>query len=111
VPCCCSDGGSVDHSPSSPTEVDDLLEFSLDTSDSEDDDWWNNQHVIECTSKVKARTVTSTGCPRSRLYTWLIYLFNNTCILWMQCIRLCNIMIGTQTDASPHHLCHLSWHI
>jgi len=49
--------------------VDDLLELSLDTSDSEDDDWWNNQRVIECASKVKARTVTFTGCPRSCLYT------------------------------------------
>ena len=69
---CCSDGGSVEHSPSSPTEVDDLLELSLDTSDSEDDDWWNNQHVIECTSKVKARTVTGARCPRSRLTPDLI---------------------------------------
>lgn len=48
-----SDGGSVENSPSSPTLVDDLLELTLDTSDSEDDDWRNNQRVIECTSKVK----------------------------------------------------------
>ena len=71
---CCSDGGSVEHSPSSPTEVDDLLELSIDTSDSEDDDWWNNQRVIECTSKVKARMVTCSGCPRNRCYAWLTFL-------------------------------------
>jgi hypothetical protein len=73
VLCCCSDGGSVEHSPSSPSEVDDLLELSLDTSDSEDDDWWNNQRITECSSKVKARMVTSAGCPRNRCYTWLTY--------------------------------------
>ncbi|XP_069697406.1 SPRY domain-containing protein 3-like isoform X1 [Periplaneta americana] len=48
-----SDGGSVELSPSSPAEVDDLLELTLDTSDSEDEDWWNNQCAIECSSKVK----------------------------------------------------------
>jgi hypothetical protein len=55
---CCSDGGSVEVSPSSPAEVDNLLELSLDTSDSEDEDWWNNQCGIECSSKMKACTVT-----------------------------------------------------
>ncbi|XP_049805357.1 SPRY domain-containing protein 3-like [Schistocerca nitens] len=47
-----SDGGSVDMSPSSPTEVDDLL-LLLDTSDSEDEDWWNGRYEMECDSKVK----------------------------------------------------------
>jgi hypothetical protein len=55
---CCSDGGSVEFSPSSPTEVDNLLELSLDTSDSEDEDWWNSQCGIECSSRMKACTVT-----------------------------------------------------
>jgi hypothetical protein len=54
---CCSDGGSIELSPSSPTEVD-LLELSPDTSDSEDEDWWNNESAVECGSKVKACTVT-----------------------------------------------------
>ena len=35
-------------------------------------------------------------------YTWLTYLFYNTWILWIQCICLCNLIFGTQTDASPH---------
>jgi hypothetical protein len=50
---CCSDGGSVELSPSSPTEVD-LFELSPDTSDSEDEDWWNNECAVECSSRVKA---------------------------------------------------------
>ncbi|PSN34268.1 SPRY domain-containing protein 3, partial [Blattella germanica] len=44
---------SAELSPSSPNEMDDLLELSLDTSDSEDEDWWNNQSAMECNSKVK----------------------------------------------------------
>jgi hypothetical protein len=48
----------VEVSPSSPTEVDNLLELTLDTSDSEDEDWCNSQYGIECSSKVKVFLVT-----------------------------------------------------
>jgi hypothetical protein len=100
---CCSDGGSVEHSPSSPTEVDDLLELNVDTSDSEDDEWWNNQRVIECPSKVKARMVTGAGCPRSCLTADLIIYFIipavcvssvSICATWWLAQRLmnCNII-------------------
>ncbi|PNF22199.1 SPRY domain-containing protein 3 [Cryptotermes secundus] len=47
-----SDGGSIELSPSSQTEVD-LLELSPDSSDSEDEDWWNNECAVEFSSKVK----------------------------------------------------------
>ncbi|XP_066995473.1 SPRY domain-containing protein 3 isoform X2 [Anabrus simplex] len=48
-----SDGGSVDFSPTSPSEVDELLDMTLDASDSEDEDWWNNHCGVECESKVR----------------------------------------------------------
>jgi hypothetical protein len=90
LPWCCSDGGSVENSPSSPTLVDDLLELTLDTSDSEDDDWRNNQRVIECTSKVKVRTVMYTGCPRSPLIPDLFfYLFISSYLHFMDPVDLC----------------------
>ncbi|XP_021931938.1 SPRY domain-containing protein 3-like isoform X2 [Zootermopsis nevadensis] len=47
-----SDGGSGEVS-SSPTGMDNLLELTLDTSDSEDEDWWNSQCGIEHSSKMK----------------------------------------------------------
>nr|CAD7400437.1 unnamed protein product [Timema cristinae] len=48
-----SDGGSVEFSPSSPNEVDDLLDLTLEGSDSEDEEWWSNNCTGNCEGKVK----------------------------------------------------------
>ena len=70
----CSDGGSVEHSPSSAPEVDDLLDLSLDTSDSEDDDWWVEQPACHWVHQQSEGMYSNLWRVSEKLpYTWRIY--------------------------------------
>ncbi|KAJ8887850.1 hypothetical protein PR048_014068 [Dryococelus australis] len=48
-----SDGFSDEMCPSSPNEHIDLLDLTLESSDSEDEDWWRYSCGTECEGKVK----------------------------------------------------------